>query len=181
MKRWRRACALAGCPGSIPHDLRRSAVPTFAWAGVTEHVVMKLSGHETPSVFRPHNTISASDLSEAAEKLDAANPHSIVTVAHSAGPGAVRTARFYWGIWLRGVQPAVLAAVERGGVRPEPSSSVVEGARNLADFTQSRRTFSPWARQAISPHASPTSTADTRGSTGRVADSPAWENSRTAR
>ena len=80
-----------------------------------------------------------------------------------------------------GVQPAVLAAVERGGVRPEPSSSVVEGARNLADFTQSRRTFSPWARQAISPHASPTSTADTRGSTGRVADSPAWENSRTAR
>ena len=53
MKRWRRACALAGCPGSIPHDLRRSAVPTFAWAGVTEHVVMKLSGHKTPSVFRP--------------------------------------------------------------------------------------------------------------------------------
>ena len=102
MKRWRRACALAGCPGSIPHDLRRSAVPTFAWAGVTEHVVMKLSGHKTPSVFRRHNTISASDLSEAAEKLDAANPHSIVTVAHSAGPGAVRTARFYWGIWLRG-------------------------------------------------------------------------------
>jgi len=92
MKRWRRACVLAGCPGRIPHDLRRSAVRTFVRAGVTEHVAMKLSEHKTPSVFRRYNIISAADLSEAAEKLDAANPDSIVTVAHSAATGTVRTA-----------------------------------------------------------------------------------------
>jgi len=81
----------------------------------------------------------------------------------------------------RGTQPAVLAAVERGGLRPVPSSSVVEGARNQADFTQSLRTFPPPAPQSIFPHASRTSAADARGSTGRVADSPPWGNSRTAR
>src|SRR6185436_12210755 len=72
MKRWRRACVKAGCPGRIPHDLRRSAVRTFVRAGVTEHVAMQLSGHKTPSVFRRYNIISAADLSEAAAKLDAA-------------------------------------------------------------------------------------------------------------
>lgn len=43
-KAWRSACVAAGCPGRIPHDLRRSAVRTFVRAGLSEHVAMKLSG-----------------------------------------------------------------------------------------------------------------------------------------
>ena len=89
MKRWRRACVKAGCPGRIPHDLRRSAVRTFVRAGVTEHVAMQLSGHKTPSVFRRYNIISQSDLTDAAVKLDAAHRGSIVTVGSGSAVGAV--------------------------------------------------------------------------------------------
>jgi integrase len=68
---WDTAARLAGCPGRIPHDLRRTAVRNFVRAGVSEHVAMKLSGHKTASVFRRYDIVSDSDLSDAARKLDA--------------------------------------------------------------------------------------------------------------
>ena len=69
---WQTACRLAGCPGRIPHDLRRTAVRNFVRAGVSEHVAMKLSGHRTANVFRRYDIVSDSDLVDAAEKLQAA-------------------------------------------------------------------------------------------------------------
>ena len=69
---WQTACRLAGCPGRIPHDLRRTAVRNFVRAGVSEHVAMKLSGHKTASVFRRYDVVSDADLAEAAQKLDRA-------------------------------------------------------------------------------------------------------------
>lgn len=68
---WRRACRLAGCPGRIVHDLRRSAVRTLVRAGIPERVCMKLTGHLTPSVFQRYNITSDGDLRDAARKLDA--------------------------------------------------------------------------------------------------------------
>jgi integrase len=73
-KAWRKACVAAGCPGRIPHDLRRSAVRNFVRAGLSEHVAMRLSGHLTPSIFRRYDIISESDLRAAAQALDLARP-----------------------------------------------------------------------------------------------------------
>ena len=71
-KRWKTACEAVGCPGRIPHDLRRSGVRNFVRAGLGEHVAMKLSGHLTPSIFRRYDIVSEQDLMDAAAQLNAA-------------------------------------------------------------------------------------------------------------
>jgi len=73
-KAWKSACTAAGCPGRIPHDMRRSAARNFVRAGISEHVAMRLTGHKTPSVFRRYNIITGGDLRDAALRLDMAGP-----------------------------------------------------------------------------------------------------------
>ena len=62
----------AGCPGRIPHDLRRTAVRNLVRAGVPQTVAMKLTGHKADSVFRRYDIVSPDDLRVAVERLDAA-------------------------------------------------------------------------------------------------------------
>lgn len=75
-KEWKAACKAAGCPGRIPHDLRRTAVRNLVRAGVSQTVAMMVTGHRTDSVFRRYDIVSGADLREAARKLDAAGGRS---------------------------------------------------------------------------------------------------------
>ena len=69
-KAWKTACIAAGCPGRIPHDLRRTAIRNMVRRGVVDAVAMKLAGHKTRSVFDRYNVVSDSDLRTAATRLN---------------------------------------------------------------------------------------------------------------
>ena len=70
-KAWESATKAAGCPGRIPHDLRRTAVRDLVRAGIPERVALTLTGHRTRSVFERYSIVSDGDLIDAARKLDA--------------------------------------------------------------------------------------------------------------
>ncbi|PYR16803.1 MAG: hypothetical protein DMF98_27755 [Acidobacteria bacterium] len=72
IKAFKTACRKAGCPGRIPHDLRRTAVRNLERAGIPRSVAMKLTGHKTESVYRRYAIADERDFQVAVERLDAA-------------------------------------------------------------------------------------------------------------
>jgi integrase len=68
-KAFKAAAKEIGYPDLLPHDMRRSAVRNFRKAGLSEHEGMKLSGHQTDSVYRRYDIISDDDLTAAMEKV----------------------------------------------------------------------------------------------------------------
>lgn len=82
-KTWRVACQLAGVPGRIMHDFRRTAIRNIDRAGITENIAMKLTGHKTSSVYQRYNIVSDRDLEEAAGHLENAMVTKKVTIGDS--------------------------------------------------------------------------------------------------
>jgi integrase len=72
-KAFKAACRLAGCPGRIPHDLRRTAVRNLDRAGVPRSVAMAMVGHKTEAIYRRYRIVDTADLHDAARLLDAAS------------------------------------------------------------------------------------------------------------
>ncbi len=72
-KAWRSACTAANVPGTLFHDLRRSAIVNLDRAGVSQSVAMQISGHKTASVYRRYRIVAEQDLRSALERTLAAN------------------------------------------------------------------------------------------------------------
>jgi integrase len=68
-KAWKTACRTAGCPGRIPHDLRRTAVRNLERRGVPRTVAMRVTGHKTESVYKRYDIVSEGDLADAARLM----------------------------------------------------------------------------------------------------------------
>jgi integrase len=76
-KAWKTACTRGGCPGRIPHDLRRTAVRNLVRAGIPERVAMQMTGHKTRSIFERYNIVSETNFADAVRRLDQRHGHSL--------------------------------------------------------------------------------------------------------
>jgi integrase len=70
-KTWKAACGAAGIPGTLFHDLRRTAVTNMIEAGLSEKEAMEISGHRTRAVFDRYHIVSERRMKLNAEKLEA--------------------------------------------------------------------------------------------------------------
>ena len=69
IKAFKAAAKRVGLDGILPHDMRRSAIRNFRKAGISENEGMKLSGHETRSVYDRYDITDEADTREAIRRL----------------------------------------------------------------------------------------------------------------
>ncbi len=64
------ACRKAGIVNFRFHDLRHTFNTNMRKAGVDQSVIMKLTGHKTPSMFQRYNTVDVDDAKSAYRRLE---------------------------------------------------------------------------------------------------------------
>jgi integrase len=69
-KLWRKACEVAGYPGKLFHDFRRTAARNLERAGVPRSTAMAMVGHKTESIYRRNAIVDEAMHREASAKLD---------------------------------------------------------------------------------------------------------------
>jgi integrase len=83
---WTTACRLAGLPGRIPHDFRRTAVRNLERAGVPRSTAMV--GHQTEAIYRRYAIADESMLRDGGAQLEAihALDAQVAPAAHTVIP-----------------------------------------------------------------------------------------------
>jgi integrase len=66
---WNAACDAVGLPRTLFHDLRRSGTRNLRRAGVDEHVIQRIGGWKTTSMFKRYDIVDERDLRDAGERL----------------------------------------------------------------------------------------------------------------
>jgi integrase len=69
IKAWKKVTHMVGLPGLLVHDLRRSAVRNMERLSVPRSVAMRITGHQTESVYRRYAIVSDADMKAAADRL----------------------------------------------------------------------------------------------------------------
>ena len=91
--RWDKACAAAGVPDLLFHDLRRTAARRLRNSGLSEQMIMRIGGWKTTSVFHRYAIVNRQDMAAAMRQLEqhqaelararAENEHSLSIVESS--------------------------------------------------------------------------------------------------
>jgi integrase len=80
---WENACAYAGVPNLLFHDLRRTAARNLRRIGIGENVIMRIGGWKTRSVFQRYDIVDNRDIADAMKKLELSEKskigHELVT------------------------------------------------------------------------------------------------------
>ena len=149
-----------GCPGRIPHDFRRTAVRNMVRRGIPERVAMQLAGHKTRSVFDRYHIVAASDLTEAAARLenvttvppDGASVGQVATV-HGLNEGRKRRKAF------KNLHPLAFASSEPWTHRTRPPLLFLlrkvtsdERCRSLSCITIVRGIIKAWRTLSLRAH-----------------------------
>jgi len=71
-KSWANACRIAGMPGKLIHDFRRSTARNLTSLGIPQQVVMARCGWKTASTFRRYRIVDHADQVAANNAIDVA-------------------------------------------------------------------------------------------------------------